>query len=56
MITMICVCIAFLVVLAIGVRAVEAAQAPRRRRLAAERRERWESRRSVATGDGPTRA
>jgi hypothetical protein len=43
MITMIGLGLAFLFVLAIGVRAVDVAQAPRRRRLAAERRERWEA-------------
>ena len=49
MITMIGIGIAFLFVLAIGVRVVDAAQAPRRRRLAAERRERWEARAQAAT-------
>lgn len=43
MITMITIALAFLFLLALAVRAVEIAQAPRRRRLAAERRERWEA-------------
>jgi hypothetical protein len=41
MILMTCLGIAFLLVLAIAVRTIEAAQAPRRRRLAAERRALW---------------
>lgn len=44
MITVIALGIAFLVVSAIVVGMIDAAQAPTRRRIAAERRERWEAR------------
>jgi hypothetical protein len=54
MITMITIGLAFLFVLAIGVRVVDAAQAPQRRRLAAERRERWEERTRPASDPATT--
>jgi hypothetical protein len=65
MITMIGVGIALLVVLAVVVGVVDAVQAPRHRLIAAERRQRWETRHdagphrlprdSSATNDGETR-
>ena len=44
MITVIALGIAFLVVSAVVVGMIDAAQAPMRRRIAAERRDRWEAR------------
>lgn len=53
MITVIIVGVAFIVVVAIVVGIVDAAQAPTWRRIAAERRARWEARRPEFHGVDP---
>ena len=53
MITVIATGVVFLVLVAIVVGIVDAAQAPRWRRIAAERREEWEARRPQPHGIDP---